>query len=253
MSPRSRPLSPIRTPPLPLSPPFPPSAASPPTVSDTKNKFITSYSRPIPAIYGNIINELIVQQHIWRYNTAYQYDEVFALGVVSIFEQLMDGYDTTEREKIFAAYITALGENPEQYKRDAAAMEAAAAQLSGAGAASLMPGSDGVLGATTAKIASRIKEGKFFYTRFFAIGLFRLLELVGTKDPEALKSLVSAIGTRQDLVTKDLTLYKSILNRLQGAKELMKDFLERERRKVRGGAGSARVLILWSTVPLLAS
>lgn len=77
------------------------------------------------------------------------------------------------------------------------------------------------------QITARVQSGKFYYTRFFAIGLFRLLELTGAKDPEALKSLVAAIGVSQDLVTKDLTLYKSILNRLQGAKDLMKDFLER--------------------------
>jgi hypothetical protein len=53
-----------------------------------------------------------------------------------------------------------------------------------------------------AKIASRISGDQFFYTRFFAIGLFRLLEITGAKDPEALKTLVSALGARQELVNK---------------------------------------------------
>lgn len=41
-----------------------------------------------------------------------------------------------------------------------------------------------------AKVASRISSGDHFYTRFFAIGLFRLLELTDAKDPKALESLV---------------------------------------------------------------
>lgn len=32
-----------------------------------------------------------------------------------------------------------------------------------------------------AKIASRISSGDFYYTRFFAIGLFRLLEVRGRR------------------------------------------------------------------------
>jgi hypothetical protein len=60
-----------------------------------------------------------------------QYDEVFALGFVSVFDQLTGGYDEAEREKIFKAYVTALGEDPAQYRADAARLEAMAGQLSG--------------------------------------------------------------------------------------------------------------------------
>lgn len=42
-----------------------------------------------------------------------------------------------------------------------------------------------------AKIAARTESGKFFYTRLFAIGLFRLLEITEARDPKALESLVS--------------------------------------------------------------
>jgi hypothetical protein len=41
-----------------------------------------------------------------------------------------------------------------------------------------------------AEIAGRAEKGEFFYTRFFAIGVFRLLELTDTRDPKALEGLV---------------------------------------------------------------
>jgi hypothetical protein len=43
--------------------------------------------------------------------------------------------------------------------------------------------------------------------------------------------LLQRLGVRQEIVNKDLLLYKSILSKLTAAKELMKETLERERRK----------------------
>lgn len=51
-------------------------AHAPPTVADTKRKFLDGYRRPIPAIYNVVVQELLVQQHFIRYNVAYQYNEV---------------------------------------------------------------------------------------------------------------------------------------------------------------------------------
>ena len=142
-----------------------------------------------------------------------------------------------------------------------------------------------------AGIAARSASGEFFYTRFFAIGLFRMLELTEARDPKALESLVSvrllshfrdvmcvtaqfkhrsqswsqetffcqwvehrthagsdpasqdmvtlverkttmqSLGLKQELINKDLLLYKSILSKMSAAKELMAEFLSREKRK----------------------
>ena len=44
-------------------------------MADTKRKFYEGFSRPIPGIYSNVIQELLVQHHIMRYNKSYSYDE----------------------------------------------------------------------------------------------------------------------------------------------------------------------------------
>lgn len=52
-----------------------------------------------------------------RYKKTYCYDAVFALGFVTVYDQLMEGYPSDEdREAIFQAYIKALKEDPEQYR-----------------------------------------------------------------------------------------------------------------------------------------
>lgn len=64
-----------------------------------------------------MLQELIVQQHLMRYKRSYRYDAVFALGFVTVYEQLMEGYPSDEdRDAIFQAYIQALKEDPEQYR-----------------------------------------------------------------------------------------------------------------------------------------
>lgn len=59
-----------------------------------------------------------------------------------------------------------------------------------------------------AKTAQLVKDNNFLYNRFFAIGLFRLLELSKAKDPQALQGLVSAMGIPQESVNRDLMTYK---------------------------------------------
>ena len=64
-----------------------------------------------------MLQELLVQQHLIRYKKTYRYDPVFALGFVTVYDQLMDGYPSDEdRNAIFQAYIKALNEEPEQYR-----------------------------------------------------------------------------------------------------------------------------------------
>ena len=55
-----------------------PAAWNPPTVSDTKQAFYENFKKPIPAIYNTVLQELLVQQHLLRWNHTYQYDEVTA-------------------------------------------------------------------------------------------------------------------------------------------------------------------------------
>eukprot|EP00877_Chromochloris_zofingiensis_P000694 jgi/Chrzof1/10625/Cz05g05190.t1_THF1[v5.2] len=205
-------------------------AFDPPTVSDTKRKFSEAYKKPIPSIYNTVVQELLVQQHFMRYNVNYKYNQVMALGFVSVFDQILDGYSKDDQQKIFTAYIAALGEDASQYRADAAKLEQQARELSGPDG--LVPDASGNdLQKALAEVQAATSANKFSYNKFFAVGLFRLLELTGAKEPAALERLVKAVGVRPEAVNKDLLLYKGILSKLSAAKELMREFLERERKK----------------------
>lgn len=61
---------------------LPLAAFAPPPVADTKANFLTHYSKPIPAIYNVVLQELLVQQHFIRYKpacTCSQSNEVYQI------------------------------------------------------------------------------------------------------------------------------------------------------------------------------
>ena len=168
--------------------------------------------------------------------------QVFGLGFVSVFDQVLEGLPDGDKSALFSAYIGSLGENGDQYRQvcswassiiiaswllcdrartvsreahlswlmrmqDAEKVEALAKELSGP--SELKPDAEGSeLQKKLASIAERSSQGNFLYTKFFAIGLFRLLELTGAKDPKALEGLVSAMKIPQESVSRDLMTYK---------------------------------------------
>ncbi|XP_035539662.1 protein THYLAKOID FORMATION1, chloroplastic-like [Juglans regia] len=97
-----------------------------------------------------------------RYKRIYQYDPVFALGFVTVFDQLIEGYPSDEdRDAIFQAYIRTLKEDPDQYRIDAQNLEDWAwAQIGGI---------EGEVEGILKDIAERARGKKSFsYNRFFA-------------------------------------------------------------------------------------
>lgn len=200
---------------------------APPTVADAKLKFTESFKKPLPALYSTVVQELLVQQHLYRWNKQYKYTAVTGLGMVSIFQQVLGGLPEAERELVFDAFIDALQEDPKQYRADAAALEEWAKSQT-----AIVPDAAGdKVQQAMAEVAALAKEDKFVYTKFFAVGLFRLVELTGSKDPKTLTGLVSALNISQERVNADLMTYKGVLSRLEGAREIMKEFLIREKKK----------------------
>ena len=80
-------------------------------------------------------------------------------------------------------------------------------------------------------LKARAASSTLVYSKFIAIGLFRLLELGGATEPAALTRLAEAAGVPLAKVNADLTLYKGLLSKLAAGKELMREMFEREAKK----------------------
>ncbi|XP_042519037.1 protein THYLAKOID FORMATION1, chloroplastic-like [Macadamia integrifolia] len=203
-----------------------------PTVSETKLNFLKAYKRPIPSIYNSVLQELIVQQHLMRYKRTYRYDPVFALGFVTVYDQLMEGYPSDDdSEAIFRAYIQALREEPEQYRNDAKKLEEWA-RAQNAGSLVEFPAREGEIEGILKDISERAGgKGSFSYSRFFAVGLFRILELANSMEPTILEKLCAALNINKRSVDRDLDVYRNLLSKLVQAKELLREYVDREKKK----------------------
>lgn len=203
------------------SPPFPPQAV---TVADTKDRFIKAYPFPIPSVWSVAVQELLVTQHFVRYSTKYSYSKISSLGFVSVFDQLFEGFPSDEeKEKIFTCFVNALDEDPVQLRKDAAEL---AAFAEGAGSV------DAIVANPIFSTTKSLNEAnKFAYSRYDAIGLFRMLELAAAAEPSALETLSAAAGIPLKKVNGDLGMYKGLLSKLAAAKELQKEIFDREKRK----------------------
>ncbi|KAI3473494.1 hypothetical protein Pfo_031390 [Paulownia fortunei] len=212
-----------------------------PTVSQTKLNFLKAYKRPIPSIYNTVLQELIVQQHLMRYKRSYQYDPVFALGFVTVYDQLMDGYPSDEdRDAIFKAYIEALNEDPAQYRVDAQKLEEWARAQSPSSLVEFTS-REGEVEDVLKEIAERAgSKGNFSYSRFFAVGLFRLLESANATEPTILDKLCAALNINKKSVDRDLDVYRNLLSKLVQAKELLKEYVDREKKKIEERAASQK-------------
>ncbi|KAI5660752.1 hypothetical protein M9H77_20075 [Catharanthus roseus] len=203
-----------------------------PTVAETKMNFLKAYKRPIPSIYNTVLQELLVQHHLMKYKRTYRYDGVFALGFVTVYDRLMEGYPSDEdREAIFQAYVKALNDSPEQYRADAQKLEEWARAQN---PSTLVDFSsrEGEVESILKDIAQRAgSKESFSYSRFFAIGLFRLLELANATEPTILEKLCAALNVNKKSVDRDLDVYRNLLSKLVQAKELLKEYIDREKKK----------------------
>jgi photosystem II biogenesis protein Psp29 len=210
------------------------------TVSDAKRKFFAHYSRPISSIYRRFVEELLVEMHLLSVNVDFEYDSIFALGIVTSFERFMQGYQPADQlPAIFDALCQAADFNPDQVKQDAEKVAASAHHIGlddwVTAAASSEAAGDNLLQGTLAHIHQR---KTFKYSRLFAIGLYSLLadRDPDVKDNEAkrqeyLTKLAESLHISLEKLAKDLDLYRGNLEKVDQLLKVLEDAAEAERKK----------------------
>jgi photosystem II biogenesis protein Psp29 len=211
------------------------------TVSDTKRAFYTYHTRPINTIYRRVVEELMVEMHLLSVNIDFNYNPIYALGVVTSFERFMQGYQPDrDKEPIFNSLCQAVEDEPQRFQQDAQRMVALAQKLKPLDLIAWLSGTTQLDG--TGDLQEQIKaianNPNFKYSRLFAIGVFTLLEVADpelVKDEkqrvEALKNMSVALNISEDKLNKDLELYRGNLDKMAQALIVMADMLSAEQKK----------------------
>ncbi|MCS6814929.1 MAG: photosystem II biogenesis protein Psp29 [Cyanobacteria bacterium] len=211
------------------------------TVSDAKRTFYTLHTRPISSIYRRVIDELMVEMHLLSVNVDFSYDPIYGFGVVSAFDRFMQGYrPEADVASIFNALCRSVEGDPQVYRRDAEALGQWVIGKSFSDVVnSLLDPSlleDTFL---LREVLTRLKsQGRFKYSRLFAIGLYTLLELANpefSKDEncqtEVFTKLCKELNLPLDKLKKDVSLYRSNLEKLAQAQQVMADILRADRKQ----------------------
>jgi len=214
---------------------------NPRTVSDTKRSFYQIHSRPINSIYRRVIEELMVEMHLLSVNATFQYDAIYACGVVTAFDRFMQGYQPeSDLTSIFNALCGAIGSDAQTYRQDAETLITEVQQLSGAELLKQLSqpettSESTLLGQTLRRIAS---NPRFKYSRLSAIGLFTLLEAthadflqIESERNHAFEQIAKALNLSADKLRKDLDLYRSNLDKVTKARQALEDTLRADRKQ----------------------
>ena len=212
------------------------------TVSETKRAFYGTHTRPISAIYRRVVEELMVEMHLLLVNADFEYDSIYALGVVSVYDRFMAGYEpAADTAPIYEAIVKAVEADPGQYRRDAAEVLEAAKGIPSIDAFKTLleeakiGGGDDALKGNLHKV---IANPKFKYSRLFATGLYNVIEAIDAealadkdKREALLNELAETIGLNSGLLNKDIEIYRSNLEKMAQAQVVMKDMIEAEKKK----------------------
>ncbi len=210
------------------------------TVSDTKKDFYLAFPKPVNQVYRRVVDELLVEVHLLKVNQTFVYDSIFALGFVTTFDRFTVGYKPeTDRFAVFHALCSALQFDSDRVRQDATTLIDLATRSPNEVKALLTKlESGGYLEPLAGQLHTIANKENFKYSRLLGVGVYALLEISdpdaiadNTKREEILKLVGETLKFGSDRLLKDIDLYRSNLDKIEQARQMIADMVEAERKK----------------------
>lgn len=210
------------------------------TVSDTKKDFYIAFPKPVNQVYRRVVDELLVEVHLLKVNQTFVYDSIFALGLVTTFDRFTVGYKPeTDRFAVFHALCSALQFDSDRVRQEATTLSDLATRSPSEVKSLLTNLESGInLEPLSGQLQTIATKENFKYSRLLGVGLYALLEII---DPEAIadnakrEELLKLVGDTlkfgKDRLIKDIDLYRSNLDKIEQARQMIADMVEAERKK----------------------
>ena len=187
------------------------------TISDSKSDFHKEFPYVIPPIYRKLADELLVELHLLSHQANFKNSPIFARGLREIFNKLTSGYKPEEHiNKLFNAICNCNGLNPEEINK-----------LSDELISKTNKFTKQELKNYLIKIKDENKNNNH-YSRINAIGIYSLaINLPYNKDSKVeelnnqINEISDILGYQFTRVDKDISLYKSNIEKMRQALEII--------------------------------
>ena len=187
------------------------------TISDSKSEFHKEFPFVIPPIYRKLADELLVELHLLSHQQNFKQNSIFAIGLKEIFSNFTNGYKPKEHiNKLFNALCNCNGFNPDEINKQS---EELIKNLKSMSKISLKEYLLNI---------KDINKDKNYYSRINAIGIYKLVsELKYCKDfkeaeiKKELYSISDLLDYQESRVEKDISLYKSNIEKMEQALEII--------------------------------
>ncbi len=211
-----------------------------PTVSDTKRAFYSRQTRPVNSVFRRVIEELLVEMHLLRVNDDFNYDAIYALGIVSSFDNFMEAYKpASERDNIFNALTLAEEIDPQKLRADAQNLRNTVNAKTIDGLKDwFKSASTSGNGEFEGQVKAIADNATFKYSRLFGIGLFTMLQTADAEasaDAEKVKTYLTELsemfGISGEKLIKDIDFYRENLEKVQQAQATLAEIVEADRKR----------------------
>ena len=187
------------------------------TISDSKSEFHKEFPFVIPPIYRKLADELLVELHLLSHQKNFKNNQIFSLGLKELFIKFTKGYKPADHiDELFNAICNCNGFNPVEINTMSEQLNKKANLLTKEN-----------LNEFISQIKSNSKESNY-YSRINAIGIYKLvLDLPYNKDSndkeikEEIKEISELLGYQFSRVDKDISMYKSNIDKMKQALEII--------------------------------
>jgi len=207
------------------------------TVGEAFTQFTDILGTPVNALYKGTMTDLVGSLHLIQVNARFERDPVFSLGLVTALDLVLKNYPEPETGKLIkTAMITSVGLDEAEVDAEAAKLEAWAQGKTKDEISSALKGEgDGLL----SEIASSIKGDEWWmYSRFFGIGLIKLMEMSGVEQDMSVAYDVmedwvgTCLGKPYYTACSDSDLYFKQKGKLDMMETMMKEIEIREKKRM---------------------